>query len=293
MNSNHRETPVRKSASSAAFALALLLLPASAVLAAPAQTPQPDAQKKPQAGAASDSGGKKPVRPHSTAQENPFPADVSEHAAQQQGSSASQPPNAPDASKTPDVPAPASNPQQPAAPAAPPSQKPGEAAKENPFPEDVSRGAAASAGSSDASAPAGSSSSSSSSSGAADPNGADPNGAGPNGDVPQSGARHRLRKPSSKDIESGSLAGEGRAADDVRVGKYYYTEGNYQGAYARFAEASRLDPANLDAIYGLASTADKLHKKDEALANYKLYLDVAPDGKEARSARKALGDLQK
>ena len=65
----------------------------------------------------------------SAAQENPFPADVSKQAAQQQSQPADAP-AAPDASD-----------QKP-----PAAQKPGNAAaQENPFPEDVSKGAAAAA----------------------------------------------------------------------------------------------------------------------------------------------------
>jgi tetratricopeptide (TPR) repeat protein len=102
-----------------------------------------------------------------------------------------------------------------------------------------------------------------------------------------------LKKPSDKDIQSGSLAGEGRAQDDVRVGRYYLGSGDFQGAYGRYSEAMRLDPTNLDAIYGLAAAAAGLHHTDEALTNYKLYLQIAPDGNDAKSARKALRALSK
>jgi tetratricopeptide (TPR) repeat protein len=203
--------------------------------------------------------------PHtSAAQENPFPGDVSKQAAQQQSQPADAP-AAPDAGQ-----------QAP--------QKPGNAAKDNPFPEDVSKGAAdAAAKSSDTS---GGSSSSSSSSGSADDT-------DPNADLPRDTGRRRLKKPSDKDIESGSLAGEGRAQEDVKIGRYYLGTGNYKGAYARFSEATRMDPASADAIYGLAAAAAGLHHMDEALTNYKLYLEIAPDGSDAKSARKALRALAK
>jgi tetratricopeptide (TPR) repeat protein len=205
----------------------------------------------------------------SAAQENPFPADVSKQAAEQQSQPADAP-SAPDAD------------QQPA-------QKPGDAAKDNPFPEDVSKSAAAAAAKdSDAAGSSGSSSSSSSNTGGD----ADANG-DPNADLPRDTGRRKLKKPSDKDIQSGSLAGQGEAAEDVRVGRFYLGTQNYKGAYARFSEATRLDPANVDAIYGLAAAAAGLHRTDEALANYKLYLQVAPDGNNAKSARKALQALLK
>jgi len=111
--------------------------------------------------------------------------------------------------------------------------------------------------------------------------------------VPKDTGRRRLKKPSDKDIQSGSLAGEGRAQDDVRVGRLYLGSGNFNGAYGRYSEAMRLDPTNMDAIYGLAAAAAGLHHTDEALTNYKLYLQIAPDGNDAKSARKALRALSK
>lgn len=205
----------------------------------------------------------------SAAQENPFPSDASGHAAQQKDQ-ANQPssPDAPDAGQ-----------QTP--------QKPKSTAEENPFPEDVSKGAAAAKDS----AASGDSSSSSSSGDASSSN---PNSdIPPEGDVPKDNGRRKLRKPSDKDIESGSLAGEGRAAEDVRVGRFYLSAGNYRGAYNRFAEATRMDPVNTDAIYGLAVSAAGLHHTDEALTNYKLYLQIAPDGNDTKSARKAIHSLSK
>jgi Flp pilus assembly protein TadD len=77
------------------------------------------------------------------------------------------------------------------------------------------------------------------------------------------------------------------------VGSYYLSDRNYQGAYLRFSEAARLDPANLEAIYGLAASADGLHKKDEAVANYRLYVEVAPKGERVRAAERALRSLGK
>ena len=208
----------------------------------------------------------------SAAQENPFPADASQHAEQQQSkpdSSSASAPNVPDAAKQ-----------------SPSGQTPGDAAKENPFPEDVSKSAAAAAEKeNDSGSPSASGASSSNSNPGGDGN--------PDADLPPDTGRRRLKKPSDKDIQSGSLAGEGRAQEDVRIGRFYLSSGNYKGAYGRFSEAVRMDPANVDAIYGLASAADGLHNKDEALTNYKLYLQIAPDGDKAKSAQKAIRALAK
>jgi tetratricopeptide (TPR) repeat protein len=220
----------------------------------------------------------------SAAQENPFPADVSKQAAGQQNQP-SDAPAAPDTG-TPDKAAPDASDQTP-----PATPKPGNAAaQDNPFPEDVSKGAAAAAAKDNSNGNDASGGSSSSSNPAGDAAGADTD---PNADLPRDKGRRRLRKPSENDIQSGSLAGQGKAQDDIRVGRFYLGDGNYTGAYGRFSEANRLDPTNLDAIYGLAASAAGLHHTDEALTNYKLYLEIAPDGNDAKSARKAIRALSK
>jgi tetratricopeptide (TPR) repeat protein len=150
----------------------------------------------------------------------------------------------------------------------------------------VSRSAAEAAGKEN---DAGSSSSSSASSSSSNPDGA----SNPDADLPADTGRRKLNKPSEADIQSGSLAGEGKAQEDVRVGRFYLSSGDYKGAYGRFSEASRLDPTNIDAIYGLAASADGLHHTQEALTNYKLYLEIAPDGHDAKSARKAIRSLSR
>ncbi len=102
--------------------------------------------------------------------------------------------------------------------------------------------------------------------------------------------RKRLPKP-SKNLAPGSLSAVGRAKQDVQVGDYYLAAQNWKGAYSRFLEATHDDPANTDAIFGLAESANRLGHADEALANYKLYLDIVPDGSKAKPARKALDTL--
>jgi tetratricopeptide (TPR) repeat protein len=242
------------------------------LLALPAIAQQSGAQNSSSTQSNNKQTQQTPPAHKSAAQENPFPADASQRASQQQSQPDNNPPKAPD---TPDAV------QQPQS-----GQKPGDAAKENPFPEDVSKSAAAAAAKeNDAGSPSANGASSSSS---------NPGGEGnPDADLPPDTGRRRLKKPSDKDIQSGSLAGEGRAQDDVRIGRFYLSSGNYKGAYGRFSEAVRMDPANVDAIYGLASAADGLHNRDEALTNYKLYLQIAPDGDKAKSAQKAIRALAK
>jgi tetratricopeptide (TPR) repeat protein len=197
---------------------------------------------------------------------------------------ASKPPATPDASATPDdsaTPDKAAEPDSagtPANSAGDQQTKPPSAAQDNPFPEDVSREAAKSA----AASGSGSGVSSSSS--------YDPGVDRDNGDRETPAGRRKLPKPSD-DVEVGSLSATARAKKDVEVGNYYLSAGGDQGAYARFADANKMDPTNIDAIFGLAEAARHLQRTQEAVANYKLFLDIEPDGSRAKLARKALNGL--
>jgi tetratricopeptide (TPR) repeat protein len=81
------------------------------------------------------------------------------------------------------------------------------------------------------------------------------------------------------------------ARKDAEVGDYYMESGNWQGAYERFLEANRSDAGNAEAVWGLAETARHLHRPDEALRNYRLYLSALPNGPHAKEIRKVLKEL--
>jgi hypothetical protein len=83
------------------------------------------------------------------------------------------------------------------------------------------------------------------------------------------------------------------AADDVHVGQFYLNREDYKGAYARFKEATQVDPENPDAVFYLAQAAQRINRKDEAAQNYQLYLTALPNGPKSKEARKALRDLTK
>ncbi len=83
------------------------------------------------------------------------------------------------------------------------------------------------------------------------------------------------------------------AKRDDRVGKYYLQTGDWAGAYGRYSQASRVDQEDLQAVIGLAIAADHLGKREAAIRNYKLYLEVMPTGKHSKEALKALKRLSK
>lgn len=168
------------------------------------------------------------------------------------------------------------------------SQKPAETqtpqpkssnAEDNPFPEDVSRKAAEAAKQREENAPKaqplspGESSSSSNFAGwDADDNTKDQNDG--NAEMPKD-----VRDPK-------------RAAEDVKVGKFYMDTEDWKGAYDRFQDALHFEPDNADAAYGMAEAAARMNLSPQAIAAYKKYLDMDPDGPHAKASLKALKKLE-
>jgi tetratricopeptide (TPR) repeat protein len=97
--------------------------------------------------------------------------------------------------------------------------------------------------------------------------------------------------PGDKDANNAAVESPQLAVKDTQVGTFYLKTGDYKGAYDRFVEAARVDPGNADAVFGLAESARRLNRRDEAIRNYRLYLSALPDGPRAKESRKALKEL--
>lgn len=82
-----------------------------------------------------------------------------------------------------------------------------------------------------------------------------------------------------------------RVADDLKVARFYRNDGNNQGAYMRYKDAVDHDPEDPDARFGLAEMAEKLNKRDEAVLNYREYLNLDAGGDHDRETRRALEKL--
>jgi tetratricopeptide (TPR) repeat protein len=82
-----------------------------------------------------------------------------------------------------------------------------------------------------------------------------------------------------------------RVADDLKIAKFYWNDGNTQGAYLRYKDAVDHAPDDPEARFGLAEAASKLKKTDEAILNYREYLKADADGDHDRDARRALAKL--
>lgn len=82
-----------------------------------------------------------------------------------------------------------------------------------------------------------------------------------------------------------------REAEDLSVAKFYTDAGDFQGAYLRSQDAVKTAPDDPDAHFALAEAAQRLQKRDEAIAEYKACLKLDPTDKETKAARKALERL--
>ncbi len=83
-----------------------------------------------------------------------------------------------------------------------------------------------------------------------------------------------------------------RVDEDLNVAKFYMGDENFQGAYLRAKDAVKIQPDYSAAHFALGQVAEKMKKKDEAIAEYKTYLKLDPDGEQARQAKRALAELQ-
>jgi tetratricopeptide (TPR) repeat protein len=214
-------------------------------------------------------------------------------AAQQSQSNQSQ--SNPDQSQNPPPASTSSQPpQNQPAPESPPAKK-HSTADDNPFPEDISRKAAVP----DDNAPDAPSSDKPPTSADKPPAPGDKAAApAKKPDADYSSSRSKFENIDVMGDNSAVSNGNGGyvinltlAAKDDKVGQYYLQTGDYKGAYDRYKEATEVNPADADAVFGLAEAARGLKRKDEAVQNYKLYLDVVPDGGKAKAARKALAEL--
>jgi hypothetical protein len=216
--------------------------------------------------------------------------------------------------KPPPAPCPVPNqtPDQTAKPCPPPAAKKPSIADEHPFPGDAPKSATPPApdsptptvtpGEAAAQHPfptqpppklPGDDSSSSSSSSSDDPS-ATPPGATPPGDTPTPGGDppegtsvHR-KLPKVKRVQSD----DERVDEDLSVSKFYLHDENYDGAYLRAKDAVQIQPEYSATHFALAQVLQKMKKNDEAIAEYKTYLKLDPDGEKAKDAKKALADLQ-
>jgi hypothetical protein len=107
------------------------------------------------------------------------------------------------------------------------------------------------------------------------------------GDPPEGTSVHR-KLPKVKRVQTD----DERVDEDLSVAKFYFRDENYQGAYLRAKDAINVQPDYSTPHFVLAQIAEKMKKKDEAVAEYQTYLKLDPEGEKSKDAKRALAELQ-
>jgi tetratricopeptide (TPR) repeat protein len=80
---------------------------------------------------------------------------------------------------------------------------------------------------------------------------------------------------------------------NVRVGNFYMRQGSrgYRAALARYERATKFNPSNAEAFFKVGEVEEKLKDPDKAKAAFQRVIQVAPDSKFAREAKKKLANV--
>jgi tetratricopeptide (TPR) repeat protein len=162
---------------------------------------------------------------------------------------------------------------------APSTGRPKSAAEEHPFP-----GNAPPMPGSDSS----SSSSSSSSDGDSSSNDGSASSDAPKDEPKPDTRAGRRRLPKVEKLQSD----EDRVEEDLKVAQFYEGKGVLNAAYLRLQDAVKSLPNDSENHYALARMAQKMNKRDEAIAEYHTYIKLEPDGENVSKAQKALNQLE-
>ena len=83
-----------------------------------------------------------------------------------------------------------------------------------------------------------------------------------------------------------------QARQELKVGNHYAKKGSYRAAAGRYLEATRWDAGFAEAYRRLGSAREELGQPEAALEAYRRYLEIEPNGKQARQVRERIGKLE-
>jgi len=95
-----------------------------------------------------------------------------------------------------------------------------------------------------------------------------------------------------------------QAQKEFKVGEFYWKKKSYRAAAGRYEEAVKWDPGFAEAYWKLALAKEKLAAEqmvesersvtlEAARQALRKYLEIAPDGKHAKQARRKLAKIEK
>jgi tetratricopeptide (TPR) repeat protein len=78
---------------------------------------------------------------------------------------------------------------------------------------------------------------------------------------------------------------------NVKVGNFYWHKGAFRAALKRYEYATKYNPSSPEAFFKVGEAEEKLKNRDAAKLAYRKVLDLAPDSKLGREAKKKLASL--
>ena len=85
-----------------------------------------------------------------------------------------------------------------------------------------------------------------------------------------------------------------QAERSMRIGTFYMRQGTsrgYRAAAGRFEDATKYNPGSAEAFLKLGEAQEKLKNKDKAKLAFERVVQLAPDSKLAREAKKKMANL--
>ena len=79
-----------------------------------------------------------------------------------------------------------------------------------------------------------------------------------------------------------------QAEKELKIGSFYYKKGSYRAAARRFEEAVKWNPGLAEAWLRLGEARAKLGWDKDAREAWTKYLELEPEGKQAKDVRKRL-----
>jgi tetratricopeptide (TPR) repeat protein len=81
------------------------------------------------------------------------------------------------------------------------------------------------------------------------------------------------------------------AERNIRVGNFYMHKSDYRGALSRYEEASKYNPSSAEAYLRIGFAEEKLKHRDRAKAAFQKVVQLEPDTKTGKEAKKKLSSL--
>jgi len=111
------------------------------------------------------------------------------------------------------------------------------------------------------------------------------------GRLPSEAAPDGTNPEAASDVQELHAWDPYRAIKDDEVGDFYFKRRNYKAALARYQDALAWKENDAVATFRMGECYQKLDQRDEAIAQYRQYLKILPEGSFSKDAKRALEKL--